>query len=148
MKEIYFVDSQKPDHDAKQVKRHIRKAVLRCRVTWSLDKKIKHFDGDRFVLMKPTPNSSAEPQPSSQPKPSQRTSSHDNSLEQPTKEVPHGIAADGYMAARRSILGSPDAHISSLHPYPAYAAACVKMPVDTIDNLFRSRECYPTVRFA
>jgi len=137
--EIRFVNFHGPGQecnaaDARITRQHIRRAVMRKRKTGDMDDRIKQFDGTTFqsgfALQRVSDNRLVSTR-------AQENDSEQNHRHVSVRMLP--VSSGGSVSFRH--VGTPDLLTSGLgvqHPYTAYAALCVDIPVSRIDSLFKS----------
>jgi len=138
--EIRFVNFNGPGQecnaaDARITRQHVRRAVMRKRKTGDMDDRIKHFDGTTLLGGFATQRASNDRLISTM---ARKGSSEQNHRHVSVRMLHTSSGGSvGFHDVRTPNLLIPGLAIQ--HPYTAYAALCVDIPVSRIDSLFKSR---------
>ncbi len=149
MTEICFVNfhdgSQRSGvEDAKMVRQHIHRAVLRDRGHRNIQSKVRHFTGAKFVtsLVKMEqqaiarrPNRDRPVRKKEHPKPLQEYFCEPSQPPSPTS-LDQG---NRHKISLHTLPAVPGAQISTYHPYTRHVASAVPLSVKRLDSLLKSR---------
>jgi hypothetical protein len=147
MKEVLFVNFQRPGqirnvNETNEIRRHVRKVVLRERGFSDIGKRIKQFTMVRsfksacYITLTKGRKESKNISNSKRHK--------KDELDEPSscghaENIIHSSNTDSNYGYHQSCLCTIGNQVSLRHPYTSYVAVFVQLPIDRIDSLLKSR---------